>query len=81
MILDTCAPLWPAGGDKKPGRSALDQINASAIRVRHLNFYAIPRTDPRPPRWSSFFGFARRVRRTRSKRLARSCTNFKLSSP
>jgi PIN domain nuclease of toxin-antitoxin system len=30
MILDTCALLWLASGDKKLSRSALQEINASA---------------------------------------------------
>ena len=31
MILDTCALLWLASGDKKLSRSALKEVNAAAV--------------------------------------------------
>ena len=42
MILDTCALLWLAGGDKKLSRSALKEINsASAVYVSAISGFEI----------------------------------------
>ena len=42
MILDTCALLWLAGGDKKLSRSALKEINsAAAVYVLAISGFEI----------------------------------------
>ena len=42
MILDTCALLWLASGDKKLSRSALKEINsASAVYVSAISSFEI----------------------------------------
>ena len=42
MILDTCALLWLASGDKKISRSTLKQINeASAVYVSAISGFEI----------------------------------------
>ncbi len=42
MILDTCALLWLASGDKKLSRSALKEINAaSAVYVSAISGFEI----------------------------------------
>ena len=40
MILDTCALLWLASGDKKLSRSALKEINAACRREFKMRLVA-----------------------------------------